>query len=49
MITLHVDLESQDNGKQNLRSLTFKKKKKSAKHIISLSHAISSPDSGRGQ
>ena len=25
MITLHVDLESQDNGKQNLRSLTFKK------------------------
>jgi len=26
MITLHVDLESQDNGKQNLRSLTFKKK-----------------------
>ena len=26
MITLHVDLESQANGKQNLRSLTFKKK-----------------------
>jgi len=26
MIKLHVDLEPQDNGKQNLRSLTFKKK-----------------------